>query len=411
MRPAVTCRRAAALTAPLLALLLAFSPRSVDAATEVRALWVVRTTLGSPEAVEEMIDAARSGGFNTLLVQVRGRGDAYYQGEREPRAAPLLDRPDFDPLALAIASGHAAGLQVHAWINVNLVAGVGELPVARDHIVYRHPEWLMVPRALAAGLDGLDPRGPEYLGRLSRYARSRSETIEGLFLSPIAPGAIEYTVGVVRDIVERYAVDGVHLDYLRYPNDDFDYSAQALAAFRRDVVADLEPANRNRYDARLGDDPLLYTRAFPERWRAFRMTKLTELLLRLKETVKGVRPSAVLSAAVAPDPDEAATLRLQDWRGWIDRDLLDIVCPMAYTADSDLFAAQLGAARAAAGRHPMWAGIGAYRLSPAQIVDRIAVARRLGAGGIALFSYDSLIESARGPGSVADLGRAAFANQ
>ncbi len=214
-------RRIAAAFAGALVVLTLVVPRPAVARAEVRALWVVRTTLTSPEAVESMVTTARAGGFNTLLVQVRGRGDAYYRDGREPRATPLVGQPDFDPLALAIRRAHAAGLQVHAWINVNLVAGTGELPASRDHIVYRHPEWLMVPRSLAEGLRPLDPRGPEYLGRLSRYARSRSDTIEGLYLSPIEPGSIEYTASVVRDIVERYDLDGVHLDYLRYPNDGF----------------------------------------------------------------------------------------------------------------------------------------------------------------------------------------------
>ncbi len=408
---AVACRRAAvaAALAAVLALLVWPAAPAASGAAEIRALWVVRTTLTSPDAVEAMVATARDAGFNTLLVQVRGRADAYYRGAREPRPTSLVGQPDFDPLALVIERAHAAGLTVHAWINVNLVAGVGELPAARDHVVYRHPEWLMVPRALAATLATLDPRGPEYLGRLSRYARSHSETIEGLYLSPIDPASIAYTAGVVRDIVDRYDVDGVHLDYLRYPNADFDYSPGALSAFRSDVADELDADSRNRYDAQLADDPIVYTRAFPERWRTFRMTRLTELLLRVKATVKTARPSLLLSAAVAPDPDEAAAERLQDWRGWLDRDLIDVLCPMAYTTDSAEFAAQVDRARVAAGSHPLWAGIGAYRLSSAQVVGRVAAARKLGVGGIALFSYDSLTEPGRGPGYLAQLGRAAFA--
>jgi uncharacterized lipoprotein YddW (UPF0748 family) len=107
--------------------------------TEVRALWVVRTTLTSPSAIATLAASAKAGGFNTLLVQVRGRGDAYFQGGSEPRPAALVSQPSFDPLAEAIARGHEAGLQVHAWLNVNLVAGL-ELPAAREHVIYRHPE-------------------------------------------------------------------------------------------------------------------------------------------------------------------------------------------------------------------------------------------------------------------------------
>lgn len=385
------------------------SPRAQ--AQEVRALWVVRTTLTSPSAIATMVAAAKTSGFNTLLVQVRGRADAYYQNATEPRAASLATQPAFDPLAVTIARAHEAGLSVHAWVNVNLVSSVNELPAARDHVIYRNPEWLMVPRALAEDLAVVNPRSPEYLGRLARYVRAEASEVEGLYLSPIPSGSAHYTLRVVRDIVQRYDVDGVHLDYIRYPTDEFDYSPQSLLEFRRDVIADLTPVERRKYDAKLAISPLIYADAFPDRWRAFRTGRLTALVTQLKDAIKGVRPAAIVSAAVVPDPTEAAVHRLQDWREWLARDLLDVLCPMAYTTDANVFTAQIAAARELAGTRPVWAGIGAYRLSPAQIVSAIQSARQQGAGGVILFSYDSLTDPARGPDYLALVGRAAFSSQ
>ena len=374
----------------------------------MRALWVVRTSLTSPAAVTTMVETARAGGFNTLLVQIRGRGDAYYTNGLEPRAPSVAGQPEFDPLAMTIARSHEAGLRVHAWINVNLVAGVNELPAARDHVIYRHPEWLMVPRVLAEDLAGVDPRSPEYLGRLARFVRSQASELEGLYLSPIAEASADHTVGVVHDIASRYAVDGVHFDYVRYPNDEFDYSRDALAAFRRSVVRDLPEADVQRYDVRLGAAPLIYAQAFPESWRAFRADRLTALIVRLRNAVRDARPAVIVSAAVFPDAPEAAARRLQEWPGWLDRGLIDVVCPMAYTTDARVFASQIAAARDIAGRHPIWAGIGAYRLSSGQIVENVQAARRLGAAGIILFSYDSLTGPSHGPEYLTRVARAAF---
>ena len=386
-------------------LLAASHLRAVD---EVRALWVVRTTLTSPSAVETMVSAARSSGFNTLLVQIRGRGDAYYANALEPRGPGLSPKTEFDPLATTLALAHAAGLRVHAWINVNLVAGAGELPPARDHVIYRHPEWLMVPRALAADLRSLDPRSPGYVGRLARYVRSQPAEIEGLYLSPAVDAAAEYTVNVARDIVSRYDVDGVHFDYVRYPTDDFDYSREALDAFRRTLAATMPSNELRQFDRRAAADPLIYTDTFPDRWRAFRMSRLDTLVERLHDVVKGVRPGTLVSAAVIPDGAEASARHLQDWRGWIARGLLDVVCPMAYTTDADVFAAQIARVRDAAGARPMWAGIGAYRLSSTQIVENVQTARRLGADGVILFSYDSLTGPPHGTEYLAQVARAAF---
>jgi len=410
--PYSALRRCAAAAAVAAAVVLAvpLSAR-VLAPDEVRALWVVRTSLTSPPAVATMVETARASGFNTLLVQIRGRADAYYANALEPRAAALAAQPDFDPLAATIARAHGAGLRVHAWINVNLVAGVNELSAARDHVIYRHPEWLMVPRPIAEDLLAVDPRSPEYLGRLARYVRGQPAELEGLYLSPIADASADYTASVVRDIVTRYAIDGVHFDYVRYPNEEFDYSRDALGAFRRSLIRELPPDAARGYDRRLAAEPFVYTQAFPDAWRAFRAAQMTGLMARLRDTTRAARPSATVSAAVSPDAAEAATRRLQDWRTWLDRDLIDVICPMAYTTDGSVFTSQIAAAREIAGRTPIWAGIGAYRLSSDQIVENIQAARRLGAGGVILFSYDSLTSPSRGPEYLTHIARAAFSPQ
>jgi uncharacterized lipoprotein YddW (UPF0748 family) len=391
-----------AIAASILALSAAAAP------PEVRALWVVRTTLSSRAAVETMVETARASGFNTLIVQVRGRGDSYFAGGPEPRPASLAGQPSFDPLAAVIGQGHAAGLKVHAWVNLNLVAGVTELPAPRDHIVYRRPEWLMVPRALAADLSVVDPRSPQYLGRLARYVRSRPNELEGLYVSPISTAARDYTTDIVRDIAERYDIDGVHLDYARYPSEDFDYGRDTLALFRQDVIAELTTADRQKYDQRLAAEPLIYTLAFPERWRRFRTAALTALIAQVQDAVKRARPGAMLSAAVLPDAHDASERHLQDWQAWAARDLVDVFCPMAYTTDHATFVSQVAAARVAAGSHPLWAGIGAYRLSSSQIAANVQAARRLGVDGTILFSYDSLTGPTRGPEYLSQVGRAAF---
>src|SRR5689334_22211799 len=113
---------------------------------EVRALWVVRNTLTSPEKIHRMIESAAQEGFNTLIVQVRGHGDAYYRSRWEPRAIELKDQPlDFDPLAVTIAEAHQRGLKVHAWLNTSLLANLDALPDNPRHIFNAHPEWLAVP--------------------------------------------------------------------------------------------------------------------------------------------------------------------------------------------------------------------------------------------------------------------------
>jgi uncharacterized lipoprotein YddW (UPF0748 family) len=376
--------------------------------TEVRALWVTRVSLTSPESIAALVRSARAGGFNTLLVQVRGRGDAYFSDGLEPRADGLAaQRADFDPLQSVITRARSEGLRVHAWINVNLVASAAELPAGRTHVVYRHPEWLMVPKPLAVELARAGSRSPEFLGRLTRWTRA-ADDVEGLFTSPVMPEAAAHTVAVIDDIVARYPVDGVHLDYVRYPGPEFDYSLGALREFRTDLEPRLTDAERRRMDPRSVGDLIALTDLYPERWAGFRRSRLNALVMRIRTAVKQRRPATLLSAAVFPDAKEAAARRFQDWGFWVENKWLDVVCPMAYTQDAGVFDAQITSARQVAGLGPVWAGIGAYRLTPARTVENIRTARRLGASGVILFSYDSLVQPPRGADTLTSIGRAAF---
>lgn len=399
---------AGSLAVGVLVATLAAGPRT-PADPEVRALWVRSASLASPKAVAEMVKSARAGHFNTLLVQVRGRGDSYFNGGLEPRAAVLDAQPDsFDPLALTLKTAHAQGIRVHAWIDVGLVSSAVWLPASRAHVVYRHPEWLMVPRALARDMALLDSKSQLYLDKLTRWTKAQSGDVEGLYVSPIPEEAADATVAVVADVVARYPVDGVHLDYVRYPNEEFDYSRAALEAFRADVLRGLDPAAAREKEQTVGQDLVAWPEAFPDQWRTFRLDRLTSLVARIRESVKARRADVIVSAAVVPDPADAANRRLQDWGTWLQRGLLDVVCPLAYSTDRATFTAQVTEVRHLAGPRPVWAGIGAYRMSSSDTVENIRIARRLGATGVILFSYDALMSLPRGLDYLAQVSDAAF---
>jgi uncharacterized lipoprotein YddW (UPF0748 family) len=341
---------------------------------QTRALWVTRTTLISPESIKQMVSAAEAGGFNTLLVQVRGRGDAYYAGTIEPRASELAARPAFDPLAQVVEQAHAAGLKVHAWVAVNLVSS-----------------------SVTA-----------YVGRLARWTRANRSLVEGLYTSPLHPAAQDHTAAVIGEIAAKYAIDGVHHDYVRFPNEDFDYSPSAMEQFKSTVLPGLGEGERREAAAREILDPAAYPNLYPDRWSDFRRSRLTALVIKIRTAVKAARPGTLVSAAVVPDAQLAFDSRLQDWRAWIDQSLLDVLCPMAYTTDAGTFQRQIAAARDYAGSRPVWAGIGAYQLTPSQTLGHITAARQLGAAGIILFSYEALAAPPNSSDSVSELGRAAF---
>jgi uncharacterized lipoprotein YddW (UPF0748 family) len=299
-------------------------------------------------------------------------------------------------------------MKVHAWVAVNLVSSSVSLPASREHVVYRAPEWLMVPRELAGEMKKIDLRSPAYLGRLARWTRAQSTKVEGLYTSPLHPAAQDHTAAVIGEIAAKYPVDGIHLDYIRFPNDDFDYSPSAMTQFKTAILPVLTERERREAAEREALDPAAYPNLFPDRWDDFRRSRLTSLVIKIRTAVKTARPNVVFSAAVLPDAQEAFDHRLQDWRGWLDQSLLDVLCPMAYTTEPEIFRKQIASARAYAGSRPVWAGIGAYQLTPAQTLGHIAAAGRLGAAGIILFSYEALSAPPNSSDAIGELGRAAF---
>ena len=302
---------------------------------DVRAQWVQVTSLQSPESIRRMIATAVTNGINTLFVPVRGRSLG------------------FDAIGETVFAAHDNGIRVHAWFDVNLAASATELPGSRDHVIYQHPEWLMVPRELAAGLLSMDVRNPEYLGRLARWARANPRRLAGFYLSPLHTGAQVEIAAMLKDVVTRYPFDGVHLDHIRFPGDDFDFSRAALEAFRTEMRVRLSPVERARLDATQTLDPFVYPAELSEEWRLFRQTQVTALVTRLRSTAKAVRSGIVVSAAVIADPQLAARDAFQDWRTWLDNGFIDALCPV-WDAPEALSAAVIADVRALAGSKPVW---------------------------------------------------------
>jgi uncharacterized lipoprotein YddW (UPF0748 family) len=293
-----------------------------------KALWVVRDRITSAHAIDELLADATSRGIFDLVVQVRGRGDAYYRSKLEPQALPLAGT-DLDPLDHLVRFGPTVGVRIHAWGNVFFVWSDedGGMPSAPSHLVNRHPDWLLRP----GGVKYLDPVG--------------GSDWEGVYIDPANTAAREHTLEVYTDIVSRYPVEGFHYDYVRYPQ----------------VTYAVSPNDHEH---------------------------VTALVREGAKRLRLARPGIVISAAVFPDPDVARDRVLQRWPEWAANGLVDLLCPMAYRRDTAEVERLLSRARSAAPRTEMWGGLMAYKGEPQLLRDQVRAAARAGCEGAILFAYD-----------------------
>lgn len=365
---------------------------TIPHANEVRALWVVRTTLTSPEKIRTLVEKAAVNGFNTLIVQVRGRGDAYYRSRFEPRPIELRNQAaTFDPLALTLAEARKHGLKVHTWLNTNLLANLDALPVDPKHVYNKRPEWLAVPRAVAAELYKVPPKSPAYRDKIVEWSKANRSELEGVYTGPANPKVREHLTNIWLDVLNKYDVDGMHFDYVRFASPDFDYSRTSLEAFSKWLKPQLSKTEHQEIKDSLKANPLAAAEKYSDKFADFQREQVTSLVERIYRAVKKRRPSLIVSAAVFANSENAYTRRYQDWRRWLKMGILDVACPMAYSTDTTVFKKQIEEAVTTAheSARRVWAGIGAYRIPVESTIEKIEAARALRADGIILFSYDS----------------------
>ncbi|WP_255171514.1 family 10 glycosylhydrolase [Natrononativus amylolyticus] len=290
---------------------------SDDGESQFRAYWADGFNEGiySQEEVEDLVDAATAANHNAIIAQVVRRADCFCDDAVPPRTGAPID-DGFDPLAALLEEAHDAGLEVHAWMNVNTMWNQEEPPEAEDHPFNTHgpgsdEPWHSVRE------DGEIHVGHNY------------------FFDPGHPGVADYLVETATSLVENYDVDGINLDYVRYPDHNLEigtsswgYNEVALERFR---------AATGRDDVPDADD---------EEWAQWRRDQVTNLVRCIYLETYAIDREVCLSInsityGHGPEQqggwEESRTYAevLQDWRAWMEEGIVDLNVPMNYKRDWD----------------------------------------------------------------------------
>lgn len=340
-----------------------------DDAPAVDYLWVLRNSLVDAADVPRVVERARRMGVRGLLVQVVGRGDAWYRSDLLPAPEPM-NGPGRDPLGELLPLAHAAGLEVHAWVNVCLVWSGPRPPRSPRHVLNANPEWV----ARTADGRSMSRLTPRQLARMG---------VEGVYLAPGHPGVQRWTAEMVKELVARYPVDGVHLDYIRQPSVPTGYDPTTRARFA--LVHRVDPLRFDR-------EPPVWRAHLDSLWADFNREQVTTVVRGIRDSVNAVRPGLPISAAVYPDTLAAQAARAQAWGTWLRTGLLDRAFLMCYSPAVPTVLGQLTAAADGVGSTRVVPGIAVYNSPITSAAAKIKAARAMGFPAVALYSYDSLYE-------------------
>ncbi len=303
---------------------------------EVRAAWITavygldwpRTKATTPAGIQkqkeelvEILDKLKEANFNTVLFQARTRGDVLYKSDIEPYNSILTGKrgkdPGYDPLAFAVEECHKRGMECHAWMVTIPLGGRKHVASLGKQSVTRRQPKICVP-----------------------YKRE-------YFLNPGNPKTKEYLMSLVKEVVERYDVDGVHFDYLRYPE----------RAFRFPDSYDYRKYSNGRS---------------LDQWRR---DNITEILRYIYKGVKQLKPWVKVSTCPVGKYRDTSRYSSKGWnafhvvyqdvQGWLGEGIQDQIYPMMYFRGNAFYPFALDWQEQSNGRHVV-PGLGVYFLHPSE---------------------------------------------
>jgi len=318
---------------------------------EHRAFWCHSALGPSGMTWDEAAKTLAANGFTAIVPNMLWAGTAFYESRLLPVAPEVSEKGD--QIALCLAACRKYGLQCHVW-KVNWNTG-GRAPK-------QFMERLKQEGRLQVRFDG---KSDEY------------------WLCPSHPENQKLERDSMVEVATAYPVDGIHFDYIRYPDRDGCFC----------------PGCRDRFEAAIGakvaDWPADVRRdaALEAKWLQWRRDNITRLVAATSEAVRKARPKCSISAAVFSnwpvDRDNVG----QDWKLWCERGYVDFVCPMDYTPYEGEFEGLVARQVQWAGKVPCYPGIG-LSTWPSQtdickLIDQISITRRLGTRGFTIFELSA----------------------
>ncbi|MBR8837620.1 MAG: family 10 glycosylhydrolase [Stigonema ocellatum SAG 48.90 = DSM 106950] len=337
---------------------------------EIRAMWLDRGTIvraRSEQGLAKIFDRLVLAGINTVFFETVNASYTIYPSKIAPQQNPLIQ--GWDPLASAVKLAHERGMELHAWVWT-FAAGNQR----HNELLHVNPNYPGPVLAAYPDWAGYDNRGQIIPVRQQKP-----------FFDPANLQVRQYLLNLYEEIVTRYKVDGLQLDYIRYPFQDpnqgqtYGYGKAARAQFQQLTGVDpinISPSNQDLW----------------QKWTDFRTQQIDSFVAQVSRQLRQKRPNLILSVAVFPLPEQERIQKIQQhWEIWAQRGDVDLIVPMNYAQDTLSFE-RLGKSWIASkqlGSSLLVPGIRLLSLPIVGAFDQIQLTRDFPVSGYALFAAEN----------------------
>lgn len=368
-----------------------------------RGTWI-RPESNDSQKIQQAVAALKQANIQQVFLETYYQGKTIYPSKVMAAYGLAEQHPRYrggDPLKLWIEEAHKQGLKVHVWAQVFFAGNQKENSEQFGPILNRYPQWRNVQRP---------------------YWKTPTPVISNIepghyFLDPANPEVRQFLNKLLMEMVSEYDVDGLNLDYIRYPasaavskpnylGTTWGYTDVARQRFMATIAAERTAAETQRLEAlkQAGkpvpastakpslppSDPLELTPESPlwTRWVNWRKEQVSSFVKDISQQARALKPHLLVSAVVFPSHDPTYALKLQDYPRWAKEGDIQALTPIGLSTDLGRMRLQCDQLKEQVqGKIPVYVGIFSLynRTGPISLVEEIDTVRQAGLGGVVLF--------------------------
>ncbi len=338
---------------------------------EIRSVWLDRGTIVKARSKEDLaliFDRMAEAGINTVFFETVNSSYPIYPSKVAPEQNPLTK--GWDPLKAAIELAHERKMELHAWVWVFAAANQGhnqilnQSPEYLGPLISRNPDWV------------LKDQNGEVFNKTLGFKKA--------FYDPANPEVRNYLLNLFEEITTNYDVDGIQLDYIRYPFQD-GHTKQIFG------YTDL---SRRLFEQKTGTDPIKLSSSSPlwSQWTNFRIQQVDSFVAEVSTRLKQKRPDLIISAAVFPMQHRERLVKIQqNWEEWINQEWVDVMVLMTYALHVETLENRNQQAYDYSEQSSslIVPGIRLLNIPYKEAVDQVQLLRQMPTGGYALFAAEN----------------------